>query len=527
MKKKVRTSIPYSVLFSFLSIILIFPLMFACSGIDKPVTEVISIPPPPKKIDPDTTARNKFLKENNYTFTLAPEQDNPSDGYTRKEIESFLCACVDSYISAEEVSRFPMEHSYFIKAKKHVENERQSAYKHVINKWFEDKVTVTARGKVTILDKKVIQRFYKKINQVIGQEKFIFKPELKMANIIVEFAPPDNSLNVHQFLGETSLLQDNLRVSMGIKNTQIELDIYSSSIGSLIMNSHEIDFTPSERDFRKKNRLVKTLLQNILDPRVRHFALVHELLHTVGLVGHSPYLESQLFPLPVRAYDDPLPSLMISGDLITPMAEHMVEMLYRPDILPGMTIGEAAETLCGAKFRHLTPDSQIKDFLVKKKHDLIQLKENIIAKGKQNYDSRMRLYLELGNVEIKEYALLEEWVEIKKAYHKPAQAIDNYKKQKSILSKLAQLRRELILLESTKKKSIAQKQQKQSRQQVMRCKEEIAVVNDLIKLQNQAADTERKLNAMRGSGDRKEMEIQLSRIIRQLEVIDKELASLS
>lgn len=504
-----------------ITLVTVISLITACAGIDRPVTEVISTPiTSEQKVDPETIARQDFLAENNYSFTLTPEKTDRPGQYTRKEIESFLCSCVESYIRAEEVYRFAPAQSYFVRAKKHVENEKQSALNHEINKWFEDEVTVTARGNVTILDKKVIVRFYRKINQIIGKEKFLFKPGLKVANIVVEFASPDNSLKVHEYLGETSVLQDNLRVSMGIKNSGINLDIYRSGTGNLITNSRVIKFSPEELEFRKRNRLVKTLLQNILDPRVRHFALVHELLHTVGLVGHSPYHESQLFPLPVRAYDDPLPSLTKNSELITPMAERMVEMLYRPDILPGMIVRETANILIDAKHLHLTGKNRIKEFLTGKKQELLVRKQKIMALGKENYDSRMRLYLEMGRFEIKEHQLLEEWREIKKAYKEPAQTIDVYKKQKNLMAKLAHLRRELILLENGKKKYGAQNN---SRRQYKRCNEEIAVVNDLIKLQNQAAASEQKLNAIRGTGDRKEMEIQLRRVIRQLRTIDKEL----
>jgi hypothetical protein len=501
-----------------------------CAGVTGSSVEVISTPPPQEqKMAPDIAVMEDFLKENEYVMTLAPEKTDRPGEYTRKEVESFLCSVVESYIRSEEVMRFEPKKSYFVRAKQRVENEKRAAYNKEITKWFEDRVTVTARGNMTILDINVVKRFYNKINQVIGEEKFVFQPGLEAANIVVEFAPPDNTGKVHEYLGETSVMEDNMRVRMGIKNSDISLDIYKSGSGDLVFEARDITYTAAEMEFRKENRLVKTYLVNILDPHVRHAALVHELLHTTGLVGHSPYHESQLFPLPVKAYDDPFPGLTPNGRIITEMAEHMVEMLYRPEILPGMRVKEAAEILSRVKRRQNTPAAEIKEFLSARQYRLEKAKKQLIEQGKQNYDRRMELYLQAGRFELKEQWLLEEWQEIKRAYKVPGRAIDALKKAKTLIAKLALLRRELILLESQKKKYAAEpasgtsKARRQARRQVKRRSEEIAVINDLVKLQNQAASVEQKLAALRKTGNRKDLELKLRRIFRQLTSIKKAL----
>ncbi|MCP5053074.1 MAG: hypothetical protein GY940_38260 [bacterium] len=485
------------------------------------------IPPLPAEAQ-EGDAGSKFK---GYTFTLAPGKEDRPDEYSRDEIESFLCGMVEAYIDSRGVVRVPPDNTYMVRPKINAENQQETAYRAEITKWFENRVTVTTSGKFTFLDIGAIKRFYRKVNEIIGREKFVYLPDLEVANIVIQLAVPDPSGKVEQFIGETSILHDNLRARMGIDESEIRIDTYKSGGGLFINSSRKITYSEKELEFRKKHRLVKVLLQNILDPGVRHFALVHELLHSIGFSGHSPYHESHLFPLPVQAYENSQPGLKTGGKIMTPMAERMVEMLYRPEILPGMTVKEAAMLLTGLKFRAKTPKPQIKTYFLNKTKELDLEQNRLLQKGKENYDRRMGIYLRLDRVVRKEEALLAELREIKTDNKLPAGLVDELKNAKSLEDKLIRIRRELILLETKKNRleenrNTGGKRTPKVRKQIKLIEEESVVLKDIIAVAQEVSVFEQKLEATRTTGNRKELEEKLRRVLRQSIVIKEELSRL-
>ncbi len=472
-----------------------------------------------------------------YTYTLSlpvPESNKEvRNTYDRTVVESFLCSQVDNFIRSEELLSLPATEStptqYFTRRKINAGNQIKQAYDAVIHKWFEDKVTVTCRGNLTILDINVIRNFYKKVNQLIGNEKFEFKPNRETANIIIEIAPPDNSDMIHKYLGETTILNDNLRTRIGIKDTNIEIDQYKSGIGEFINYARSITFTPAEKKFRKENRLVKSRIMNVLDPQIRHFTLVHELFHTLGFSGHSPYPESYLFPVPAKSYKDSFRGLLLGSKLMTPMAEQMTKILYRPEVLPGMSVKEAAVLL--TKLNQDDGKEAALCYFKSIQPQLLERKQHILQQAKENYDRRMAIYIEIAKLERKELDLLAELEEIRTYKKDSLDIIAEIKTTKSLVGRLGRIRREVILIQNNKKKFQAQLKDRTKsksehyrlRKKIKLCDEELVVLNDILNTQEASAAEERKITQVRSGDNRSVLEKKLQHVVRQLSIVNKQL----
>lgn len=481
-----------------------------------------------------TQAAINIGKASKYSYTMAADKAYNPDEYTRKEIESFLSACVPGYIRAEDLAR--KGETYHVKAREIDNNQRKLAESAEINKWFEDQVTVTSKGKLTVLDIDTIIEFFKKINRVIGKEKFVYKPGLEVANIVIELAPPGKSLNLGRHAGETSLLQDNLRVRITTSDRDMKphIETYTSKHERVINESRIIKFYPRELEFMKNNRLVKVYMKNILDPHTRYFAFIHELLHSIGFHGHSPYDDSHLFPLPVKAFPGTLPILRNNNPLITPLAERMVEILYRPEILPGMTVKEAGSVLTGLKRIDKCSKNEIAAYLKDKKKQLEKQKNVILEKEKKEYNRRMNQYIELDKIIVKEQRYLEELEEIRSDYGLEASVVKDIKADTTKLEKLVRIRQELILSETQKKqwlkKSATPKSSKEAgigRRELKRLGEEIIVLKDLLKVEEEIAALEQHILASDSSFSQKQLHGELRRTLRQLYTIDNELLALN
>lgn len=481
-----------------------------------------------KQLD-ETQPETKTEKAGKYAYTLSPDKTDKADEYTRREIESFLFACAPGYIGGEDLFKVSAINMYFVKAKSNFENQRKMVESQEINKWFEEKVTVTSKGNLTVLDIETIERFFKKVNQVIGKEKFFYTPGQGVANIVIRLAPPGESFQFHDYAGETSLLKDNLRIRITTSDQDPKPHIvtFHSGIGKVVGSSNYIKLTPRELEFRKNNRLVKVVMKNILDPRTRYYAFVHELLHSLGFPGHSPYYESHLFPLPVQTNKDQPPVLGINSPVFTRLAERMVEMLYRPEILPGMTVKEAGEVITQLKHMDKTPKNEIISFLLDRKNRLENQKKTILEKEEKKYDSRMEKYIELDQLVMKEHWYLDELEEIRTDYRLEAKVVQDVKAATSKLKKSVRLRQELILVELQKKRLLEKGEETgKAQREIRRLNEEIVVLNDLLKVEKKITVVERDILTAISSPGQKQVEEELRRIMRQLYSIDSELKDL-
>jgi hypothetical protein len=482
----------------------------------------------PEKIPPPVETEKVGI----YSYALAPDKADKVDEYTRQEIESFLCACAPGYIRMEDLFEVAAMGQYFVKAKKRLENQKKMVENREINKWFEEKVTVTTKGNLTVLDIETIDGFFKKVNQVIGREKFFYRPGLEVANIVIELVPPGKFSQLHSQAGETSLLEDNLRIRITTSDQDPKPHIvtYHTKIGKFISGFNNNKLTPGELEFRKNNRLVKVVIKNILDPHTRHFAFVHELLHSIGFTGHSPYYESHLFPLSVRVNKDQLPVFGKNSPIFTGLAKKMVEMLYRPEILPGMTVKEAGEVLSRLKCIEKTPKKEMISFLLDRKNRLENQKKAILEKEEKEYNLRMKKYIELDQLVMKEQWYLEELEEIRTDYRLEARVVQDIRAADSKVKKLVRIRRELILAQNQKKR-LSEKpgalkngeKARNARRELKRLGEEVVVLNDLLKVEEKIAALERDILAAISSLRQKQVKEKLKRILRQLFTIESEL----
>ncbi|MGD2091420.1 MAG: hypothetical protein PVH61_34930 [Candidatus Aminicenantes bacterium] len=485
----------------------------------------------PEKTQPAVSTE----KAGKYVYTLAPDKADKTDEYSRKEIESFLCACAPGYIEVADVYKVGAIGKYFVKAQKNLENQKKLVEKQEINKWFEDQVTVTSTGALTVLDIETIAGFFKTVNQVIGREKFIYTPGLEVANIVIELVPPGKFLQFHDYAGETSMLKDNLRIRITTSDQDPKPHIvtYNSGIGKVITRSNNIKLTPRELEFRKNNRLVKVVLKSILDPHTRYFAFIHELFHSIGFTGHSPYYESHLFPLPVRVNKAPPPVFAINSPVFTRLAKGMVEMLYRPEILPGMTLKEAGEVLTQLKRIDKTPKNEMISFLIERKNRLESQKKAILEQEEKEYNNRMKKYIELDQLVMKENWYLEELEEIRNDFGLSAQVVQDIREATSKMEKLVRIRRELILVENRKRRLLEKhgslnngEKARKARKELKRLEEEIVVLNDLLKVEEKITALEPDILAAISSPRQQQVKEKLRRILRQLYSIDNELEDL-
>ncbi len=561
----------------------------------------IGVPGPGAAFASENTGKN----QGKYTFTLSPEKPGTPGEYTRKEIESFLCAFVPGYIGREDLYKIPHTGKYAVKAKSLVENQRILAESQEISRWFEDQVTVTARGNFTVLDIETITAFYDKINQVIGKKKFVYTPGLELANIIIELAPPAQTFSADPYGGETSVLKDNLRVRLTSheETLQLKMEVYTLEADTVITDALHITLSPREKEFRKTNRLVKIYLRNILDPQVRYFTFVHEFMHSLGFPAHSPYPESHLFPLPVPAFTDGFPKSGEKADFdfnsdgrpgsesqssrgggsrplftddsqksaketttfatsgknsgnprrtdkcaerwpdraflgrgsrpLSPLGERMVEMLYRTEILPGMTLKEAGEILSGLKSVQSTSGDQVKTFLVERKNRLEDQKKTILEEERKKYEAKMKKYIDLDRLINKEQRLMEELEEIRTDYGQEAGVVKEIREKTTAMARSVRLKQEQTLVEYREKKGLEKlptlkdpKEIKAVKLELKRLEEEIVVLKEWTGVEKEMSTLEQEVMADVSSPGKARVEDQLRRIQRQLYTIEKELGAI-
>jgi hypothetical protein len=492
----------------------------ALPGNDDPGTSVGLVGLTSKKIEVEQKGKE-------YTYTLSlPKVDKP-DEYSRLEIESFLCACIPGYIRSGNTYKIATDGRRIVKAYQVTVGQTGPVENHEIRKWFEDNVTVTSRGNVTVLDTKLIKRFFERVNRVIGRKKFFYHPGLEAANIIIEFALPNTIPIIPKYLGETIILDDNLVVRLTIDNAKVQVQTFKAGLGKVINKTRRIRFTAGENEFRKENRLVKVYIENVLDPRIRGNSLVHELFHAIGFPGHSPYHESHLFPFPVRAYQGH--TGVFSDAVFAEMAARMVEMLYRPEILAGMSVKEAGEVLSRLKHGGKTAKGEIIAYLLDRRKELEAEKEVLLGEGKKNFAERMGLYIELDKWVRKEQWFLEELKEIKVDYRKDTVVVKKIREADSWVKKSTLLRTELILLESMKRRLLAEGKKAGSmpqriRRQIGLCDEQVVVLNDLMKVVREIARVEQQIETARAFKRKARLEEAMRRVLRQLSCIEGEFS---
>ncbi len=453
-----------------------------------------------------------------YTYTLAPGKADSPDEYSRKAIESFLCAFADNYIGIEDTRPLTRKESY-VPIFPEIPHQKELAENSEIIKWFEETVTITSKGHVTILDRKTLENFFNRVNQVIGRNKFIYDPNLEIANIIVEISPSSEITDIVGQIGETSNLQDNWVVQLSADDDQIRVETRIARYGNMTISGSKINFTDQEKEFAKKERLVKIYIGNVLSPMIRHFSIIHELMHALGFPGHSPYPDSDLYPLPIRANSD-----NYSSPILSQISEQMIEMLYRPEIPPGMTAKEAGQILSSLKRTAQTPPDSVKTFLERKLSDLKNQHSILLKEGKSIFDKETDLLVDDARLSLKEADFRLELEEVKTDNHLNPRIVDLLKNAPSFLAKLIHIRREMVLLRWEKRKLT--ESGLYSQKKINLVNEQSAILKDIMTTAEKAAVVEQTFNSSRLTEQKRTVEDKLRKVLRQVSCIQAELPAL-
>lgn len=536
--------------------LIVFISLFTCCGVKSGASNTlpgdVSNQRAPLLVDTDTDK----LPVNSYVFTLSKGKVNKTGEYTRKEIESFLCANSFSYINTADLFRKKSDYAYidnkvtvrkgvrlgyrvvpryYLKPKTLTEDAKEAYLDNEISKWFEETVTVKCKGKFNHHDLNTTIKFFEQVNKVVGYKKFVFDLKATVTNIVVEFsadAPPRDHLAL---AGRAIILSDTLRVLFYQEKDDIKVETSRAVSDLLSNNSRMLRYTPEEMAFRKTNRLVKIYMTNVRSQQIRSLVLLHELLHAIGFSGHSPYAESYLYPVPMPVSNTVGHDISTQELLNNPLSTHalrLVEMLYRPEILPGMTLKEAGQVLAGLKLKSLTSNESALSFLVNQKIQLEQKRSDLLERTRFQIRRKPiihRLLYELGGTR----ELLREEVLEKENKLPPHQT-----KGKSLI-KIIALNRQLVRQRLSEVESQIKRlkttsdvksgpQIRRLKRQVQLRKEDIGIWDKLDKEYRETLTTMRKLESEElRINDNDEMVMKtLRRIIRQLSSIKAEVSRL-
>ncbi len=168
-------------------------------------------------------------------------------------------------------------------------------------------------------------------------------------------------------------------------------------------------------------------------------------------------------------------------------------------------------------------------YLLNRRKELEAQKKVLLEDGKKNFDERMVLYIELDKWVRKEQWFLEELKEIKVDYRIDTKVVKKIREADSSVEKLSRLRTELILLESTKRRLLAEgkkagRMSQRIRRQIRLCDEQIVVLNDLMKVVREIARVEEQIETARAFKRKAQIEEAVRRVLRQLSCIEGEFS---
>jgi len=478
-----------------------------------------------------------------YEFQLSPETNtrNP-DSYSRREIESFLCASIPEFIYPGDVY---MEHGglmlpgpgegrwyikrgdfynrYYVKNKTVTPEQKHLMENREINKWFEEKVTLVCTGYPSSVDIDTVTHFLDTVNRSMGRELFVYTEGADVGNLVVEFSNEPAPTDPMEFIGESACLRDKMRVVFYNQNDKMKIETYNADFGGVDSDAVFIKYTAREKAFGKENRILKIHISNIEDRKSRDMVITHELFHALGFCGHSPYVDSNLFPLPIPVSDlrsssdtSPLP-LNVN---ISNTARRMMEMLYRPEILPGMSIKEAGEILSRLKTREKTTPEEIKSFLVAEKTKLEKEKETILEQCRPRTQQRETIYQAYFKLDEKKEKLLKE---VKKENKLDPDLVKGKSMSMILRLNIGLVKGKLKRLEARDGKT-----DKTLARKIFLGKEDLEVLGEILDEVLECENQTRQLKRRERFLDITENSIdeQLRRIVRQLTAVDRELARL-
>ncbi len=500
-----------------------------------------------KEPKPKEEGAEKGPRSYQYIFSL-PKEEFP-DEYSRPEIESFLCAAVPEFIERNdvlldfipedgEIGFGKVSDQLYIRYIEVSEEEKKKMGETEINKWFEEDVKVACSGSPSTKDIQLVRRFFEDVNLIIGRKKFVYNDSYKTGNIVLEFSlRPPVSMNKAK-VGEATCLEDNLRAIYYKVKEQMKVETYVIGSGKLVVDgSGLIKYSSNELAFRKKNRIIKVHITNVADSKVRKAVILHELLHAVGLCGHSPLAGCQLFPVQVservlstiRIGKKKLKTVKTSG-LLTPQTVVMLEMLYRPEILPGMTVKEAAEILSDLKRRTYTSKNEILEFFESRKAELEADKRALLEIGRSHWERKEEIHKLL-------YALELKWEKLGREVMKENRFDARFVRGKHVAAILRLNEERVQMALQWLKEEVAQLEEKGAnsqrrnslKRQILLRNEDLGVFSEIMK---EVVENENRIRALEEEErdinfQEEDISLLLRRIVRQLGTIAQEIKYLN
>ena len=368
--------------------------------------------PQPVLSPPPSVVLAPAPEERNYRFQLAPEVQQLKRGYTRREIENFLfCTSDGGLYFPDALDMTPrgeiMRGNAFIQPELTPERRRRLLQQEV-SRWFENKVSVRLRGTLSPQIRRTVARFFSEVNQCSGSVHFVVLEGTGPANIVVRVGREKSGPHARSFLqvGESSGLNDRLRVHLKISGSRLIIDPFTATARSQPRNARFVHFTPRDLDFLKRQRMVKVFVQRMPSPGLQKLVLVHELLHAIGFPGHSPFRECELFPL--TAANNP----QEEEQILSTLSRSLVEMIYRPEILAGMNLKEAARALSRLPRLNDTPPAMTRTWLQKRHEQLVDTRNRLLQAWYNRFRTRMNLLVRLDGLRRREREFFLEWREL-------------------------------------------------------------------------------------------------------------------
>ncbi len=395
--------------------------------------------------------------------------------------------------------------------------QKQSCLTREVTKWFEPRVTVRFHSPPTPWMKHLVDTFFTAVNTLSGRSRFHLLDGEGPAHIIIETTPRSQSENPLRMVGETSGLTDRLRVHLIPGENGLRIEEFQATARSQPRNSLNVQFTPDELNILKTRRMVKVVIQSHTSPILMRRILIHELLHAIGIPGHSPFRASALFPI--------IPSIEgreAGHSLLTPLESTLVEMLYRPETLPGMSLEEAGRTLASVRRRRWTHPQDTRDFLTRRRDHLELEKQRLLHVWRESFSASMELLVQLEGLRLREQNFLEEWRELYEDEGRKTLIIDLAEKARTFAIRRSILRFSILQLE----KRLPLEKYRGKRSLI---REEIGILTDLLSAGEAANAFEIRIQGQHGfqlPGEREE-EKRMRRLVRQLKAIKQELDRLN
>lgn len=502
--------------------------------------------------DGDPAARGAVWEDDEprfYEFVLSDPASELSDHYTRREMESFLCGFAPDFITLRDIhkeyrspersrrryiagARYRLVPLFKTKYKEPDTAQLEKLENGEINKWTEPRVTVTCRGQNRSEDIGTVCSFINEINGLLGRKKFAFTGGAPVANIVLEFRPDTASEDPTAHMGESVRLEDNMRVLFYIEKEGMKIETYNAAYDRSAPAATMFHYTPEEQQARKKTRIIKIFITNVPDAETRKQVIFHELMHAVGFSGHSPYPDSNLFPYPVRPSDQPAPTdgetasrktaNREEGRLLSNLGRRMVKMLYRPEILPGMTVKEVRAILPLLSYSEKTSKAAVLTTLDNFEAALLKRKKTLLERARFNEERKGFIYRSLNQ-------LAEKKIKLDKELAKENKLDTDRTKDKAPLD-IIRMNREMAADDIARLKSDMESSElkpaeiKKLKRQIALRREDLGVWDDIAR---DFEENQRKREQLEGeeksiySGE-EEMGVLLRRVVRQLMTIDDE-----